>query len=502
MTLSGKHYHQLTSYERGSLGGRGMDWSNQPDLFKTYPGIDALVLPRPQDAPETDLLALCQAPWPDPVHKPLNLDQLSAILSQAYSLTARARTPGGMFYYRSVASAGALYPTELYLAVNTVARLDPGLYHYRIKDSTLAPLRTLDPTPAFKGLLLGASPPGDISLAFLVTGIFFRSAWKYGKRAYRYVLLDAGHLAASLLLALKAAGINAQTNYTFDDGKASHLLGLGIDKEACLAAITIGGASPSQDTQTTVEALPSSFTDCSRVSPQEPAQDLINRIHVAGAPIDLPDEATLDMARCLQTPAPDKLTPAPSPAKQAPVLYPRCVWSRRSKRNFIKTPIAHDDFGYLMKLVHAFYRNDTVTHGRASATMATGLLIRQVDQWPQGYYGYDALQNRLGCIKEGAFTDAMTDACLNQAWLANAAVHFLLIADLEQLDHRWGPRGYRYLMLNAGRLGQKIYLGAAALGLGCCGIGAIYDAEAAAILDLNQSTALCYLVAVGAVKRL
>ena len=33
MTLSGKHYHRLTSYERGSLGGRGMDWSNQPDLF-------------------------------------------------------------------------------------------------------------------------------------------------------------------------------------------------------------------------------------------------------------------------------------------------------------------------------------------------------------------------------------------------------------------------------------------------------------------------------------
>ena len=238
------------------------------------------------------------------------------------------------------------------------------------------------------------------------------------------------------------------------------------------------------------------------MSPEEPPQDLINQIHSAGHRIHLPDESNMDMGECLKQHPLEWIKTDLSPTKTNTNPYPQCVWSRRSKRNFITTPVSHDDFAYLMNTVHAFYQNNTAIHGSASATMATGVLINQVDQWRQGYYGYDAVQNRLGCIQAAPLAGPMTDACLNQAWLANAAVHFMFISDLKKLDSLWGPRGYRYLMLNAGRIGQEIYLGAAALGLGCCGIGAIYDQEAAKIIGLNKDTALCYLVAVGAVKRL
>jgi nitroreductase len=57
-------------------------------------------------------------------------------------------------------------------------------------------------------------------------------------------------------------------------------------------------------------------------------------------------------------------------------------------------------------------------------------------------------------------------------------------------------------MLNAGRLGQRLYVQATAVGLGCCGIGALYDGEAAALLGLNPTARLLYLVAVGRVKAL
>jgi nitroreductase len=56
-------------------------------------------------------------------------------------------------------------------------------------------------------------------------------------------------------------------------------------------------------------------------------------------------------------------------------------------------------------------------------------------------------------------------------------------------------------MMSAGRLGQRLYLAATALGLGCCGIGAFCDWEAADLLGLNRSSRLLYLVAVGKVKR-
>lgn len=55
-------------------------------------------------------------------------------------------------------------------------------------------------------------------------------------------------------------------------------------------------------------------------------------------------------------------------------------------------------------------------------------------------------------------------------------------------------------MITSGKLGQMIYLGATALGIGCCGIGALYDDEAKALLGLNKESRLLYLVASGPVR--
>ena len=92
--------------------------------------------------------------------------------------------------------------------------------------------------------------------------------------------------------------------------------------------------------------------------------------------------------------------------------------------------------------------------------------------------------------------------CLDQRWLTNAGVHFLFVSNLDVLDGTCGARGYRYAMLPAGRMGQRLYVAATAMGLGCCGIGALYDGEAAALLGLNEASVLLYLVAVGAVKKI
>jgi len=90
--------------------------------------------------------------------------------------------------------------------------------------------------------------------------------------------------------------------------------------------------------------------------------------------------------------------------------------------------------------------------------------------------------------------------CHNQAWLASAAVIFLFFTNLKDLDREYGPRGYRYAMMSAGRMGERIYILSTAMGLGCCGIGAFYDGEAAELLGLKETTRLLYLVGVGTVK--
>ena len=173
---------------------------------------------------------------------------------------------------------------------------------------------------------------------------------------------------------------------------------------------------------------------------------------------------------------------------------------RRSKRNYIRQPLAEKTFMNLLDLLCRSYRRG----GRENrfACLRPGILTASVEGVAPGFYILDPENRRFGLVESGRFIDPMTAVCLDQQWLANAAIHFLLMANLKEIDTHYGPRGYRYAMLNAGRLGQLIYLGATALGLGCCGIGALYDGEAQKLLGLNGESALLYLLAAGPVKRL
>jgi nitroreductase len=118
-----------------------------------------------------------------------------------------------------------------------------------------------------------------------------------------------------------------------------------------------------------------------------------------------------------------------------------------------------------------------------------------------GFYILDTLRESVSLVTPGFMMEEMAPACLGQAWLGNCALHFLFLTNLAQLESAGGPRAYRHAMLTAGRLGQRIYLAATSMQLGCCGIGAFYDEEASDLLGLNDDSALLYLVATGPVKR-
>jgi SagB-type dehydrogenase family enzyme len=132
--------------------------------------------------------------------------------------------------------------------------------------------------------------------------------------------------------------------------------------------------------------------------------------------------------------------------------------------------------------------------------MTLGLLVGAGMSMPPGFYLLDPDGKRLGRVLDGSLTEPMAAACLDQMWLKYAAVHLLFMTDLSALDRSWGPRGYRYAMIEAGRLGQQAYLAATVLGWGACGVGAIYDREAADLLGLAADGVLLYLVGAGPVK--
>ncbi len=128
--------------------------------------------------------------------------------------------------YRTAPSAGALYPLELYLLAARVTGLEPGLYHYLPAQHALQQISSHNPQTrlAIAGYNQGALRKA--AAVFVITGLEQRTARKYGKRAARYVYIEAGHAGQNLLLQANALGLGSVVIGAFNDGAVKAALGL------------------------------------------------------------------------------------------------------------------------------------------------------------------------------------------------------------------------------------------------------------------------------------
>ncbi len=174
---------------------------------------------------------------------PIAADVLSALLHAGYGVT-RVLDPQDhrpAVSLRAVPSGGALYPLELYVAVVQVGDLTPGLYHF---DPLAANLEVVCPHLTAEDLAaLSTYPDVARSCAALifVAAIFGRARFKYGLRGYRFVLLEAGHVAQNVLLAAAALGLAAVPLGAFYDRRTDAFLRLDGVNESTVYVIALGG---------------------------------------------------------------------------------------------------------------------------------------------------------------------------------------------------------------------------------------------------------------------
>lgn len=172
---------------------------------------------------------------------PMSLTALAGILRLGDGRVAeQIGEDGTVWGLRTAPSGGALYPIELYCAVMRVDGLAPGLYGYDVAQHELQLLRQEDLTEA----LAEATALGDAlrpaCVCVLMSAVFRRSKFKYGERAYRFVLLEAGHIAQNLLLAAESAGLAAVPVGGFMDDPMNELLRLDGVEEAAVYGVVIG----------------------------------------------------------------------------------------------------------------------------------------------------------------------------------------------------------------------------------------------------------------------
>ncbi|MBM4024819.1 MAG: SagB/ThcOx family dehydrogenase [Planctomycetes bacterium] len=212
----GDEFQQQTKYRPDRMAGGGLRWNEQPELYKTYPDRARVTLPPFEPArPMTLHDALHQRRSVREFQsRPVSLGQLGYLL---WTSTGIRRTEQG-YEFRTAPSAGALYPIETYVVAHEVRGLEPGVYHYAIRERALEQIRTGNLRGPIAAAALGQGMCAEAPAVFIWTAVFARSKWKYGQRAYRYIYLDAGHITENLALAAVSLGLGTcQIGALFDD---------------------------------------------------------------------------------------------------------------------------------------------------------------------------------------------------------------------------------------------------------------------------------------------
>jgi SagB-type dehydrogenase family enzyme len=168
---------------------------------------------------------------------PISRDELSTLLR--YSCGELPQD--GASTHRAQPSAGPQYPVETYVLVLRVGTdLPAGVYHYNIRDHTLERLSGKQFAKADIEGLFAYSWVHDAAVAVLLTGVFARTAVKYGQRGYRYMLLEAGHIGQNVYLVSEALGIKCRGMGGSYDMALEELLAIDGEHESVLYTLVLG----------------------------------------------------------------------------------------------------------------------------------------------------------------------------------------------------------------------------------------------------------------------
>lgn len=496
-------YHERTKhhYNRYARSLGYLDWDTQPDPFRRFHGSPLFLLPFPEDMDSPPYEALYTEHIPP---RPLNLAAISRFFECSLAISAWKDYKGSRWSLRCNPSSGNLHPTEGYLITGPVAGLcnQPAVFHYAPMEHGLE-LRHAFPMEHWEELTRDF--PNPVAFAGL-SSIFWREAWKYGERAFRYCQHDVGHALAALAFSAAALGWRAVHLEALGDEDVSVLLGLNHDDDFRDAEPEhpdlIVALVPADTSQLVPRAL--SRKSINRVA-QGPWHGRANRLspdRVDWEVIDAVAQATQKPRT--EAPALSAVIPpvAPEDRRHACDKTARAIFlQRRSAVAFDgRTRVSRDDF-YTM-LHRTLPRPGTVPWDAMAppALIHFGLFVHRVSGLESGVYFLfrdPAAEGRLRATMTREFLWARPPACPNgiplyllapghfdrvaaqvsclQDIAGMGAFSLAMIAEFEAPLREHGAWCYRRLFWEAGMAGQVLYLEAEAAGLRSTGIGCYFD---------------------------
>ncbi|HLO86789.1 MAG TPA: nitroreductase family protein [Nostocaceae cyanobacterium] len=422
--FAGKDYHNLTkhSYLSVQVDPNYVNPATQPTAFKVYPRFYRR-WKLEQNHPVHNFLWLTSA---------ITLEKFY----QDFSYKLRINP-----------SAGALYPTEIYVQIRGIEGIIDGIYHLEVENNCLTLIYEL----IDDGLESYVIPNKRINgFIFLVSCVYYRSSWKYRDRSLRYCLLDSGHHLGAI--AASAYLHSRPVQLVFDFDKLSLNADLGFENKEYITGCLISGEVQVQQVRRLRLSVP--FVCGTNYFQANP---LIEAAYIATA---------------TQTSRNQKLNYPDYHFNQEKWL--EVIWNRRSIRRFQKQSISSEIYQQILQAVQKPIPTENIEEIEIYA------VVHRVEGITPGIYRDTQL------IQKGNFSEKTGYLCINQAIAKDCAVTLFFVSEYDS---------YQTAMQIVGFLGQRVYLFSNYWGIECSGIGAFYDDETQAFLGTNK--AILYAMAIG-----
>lgn len=190
------------------------------------------------------------------------------------------------------------------------------------------------------------------------------------------------------------------------------------------------------------------------------------------------------------------------------------IKKRKSSRDFTRAPISKREISLLLKYscgnIGPFgkdrKRRAQPSGGGLFPIEAYPIVFRpstssgQVpdSDLPAGLYHYNVKDHALDILWDREFNNEEIDKLFTYPWVKDASAVILMTSVFFRNQNKYGERGYRYILHEAGHIGQNIYLVCEALGMKCCALGGTEDKKIEELIDVDGITeSLVYAIAVG-----
>jgi SagB-type dehydrogenase family enzyme len=241
-------YHRNSSRWAHNAAGAAGDELPEPGKESPLLPYTRLPAPRPAATALAELMhARCSCRCFNGTE--IALAAIATVLHASYGVTGTSRFGASEFLERPVPSGGGLYALELYLIANRVAGLSAGIHHYVPVHHGLEEVREVSvPRHLLRYLFMGQDAAASAQAIVVIGGDTARCLKKYGDRGYRYLLLEAGHVAQQLNLAALAVGLQTLNVGGFFDDELAALCRMTPVREVPLYAVAVGAADTADRT--------------------------------------------------------------------------------------------------------------------------------------------------------------------------------------------------------------------------------------------------------------